>query len=228
MLYGLRFFLLPLSVSCLLTACSSAPERSTPEQIARAFYERNHAIDPKAFAGLTIVRERTIVQGTTARLGHVYSIQFCTEVVDVSGQRAASGPTYYYSDWPATQQRLVQAGLDSARQRQLATMFELPAAKAPAAFAEWAGELITRLNALRVPAAGGQPAREVRECHACFSADGQAVVFKLTGGVDVLYLAPDTEPSLYWTREKRRLHPLATNWWWRPAATAAVVTSANQ
>ncbi len=204
-----------LAVSCE----EPVARKEAAEIIARTFYDQNHRRDLAAFDGVSIRVVRPVVQRDVTVLGYVYALSFCAEVVDVEGRRGTSDLTYYYSDWPTTQHALMRrARPDSLRRQQLATLFQVPVQRAEATFAQWAAETVTLFKEFNVPNAFRAPPRYLRSVSACVSKEGHPMRFGLANGVEVLYLPPDTDASLYWTQQKRRLQKLGPLWYWRRSA----------
>jgi hypothetical protein len=218
--------LLPL-LGLTLAACEEpVPRQEAVAAVAQAFYDQNHRRELDAFDGVSVRIVRPVLQRDVTVLGYVYALSFCAEVVDIEGHRGTSDLTYYYSDWPTTQHELMRrARPDSLRREHLATLFRVPVKEAEATYAQWAAETVEQFKALNLPHAFDAPPRYLRSLGACVSQEGHPILFGLANGVEVLYLPPDTDASLYWTQQKRRLHKLGPLWYWRTvtpdSATAA-------
>lgn len=212
--------------SSALLACT--PDRdpvSLDTQTAQAFYNQNRRADLAPFDGLTVRVARPVLERDVTVLGYVYAISFCAEVVDVRGYRGQSDLTFHYSDWPSAQHELERrARRDSVGRQRLAELFKVPPAQARAAFATWAAELIDVLKALNPPRTANDAGRRVLALRACVSREGHPVVCELASGLEIFYLPPDTENSLYWTKERRQYQRLGPSWYWRRPRAAAITT----
>jgi len=208
-----------LWILSLLTLTGCLAETGEPDHqqlLAQKFYKQNQTQDLTAFDGISVRMTRPVLKNDATVLGYVYEISFCTEVVDVQGQRGAQGLTFYYSDWPDTEYQLERRGYEPQQLQQLAELFEVPEAQAKRAFVEWAEGTIGQFNLLHLPRAFDPPPTYVQELRACVSKDGHSVRFRLAAGIEVVHLADDTDDSLYWLREKKALRRLGPGWYWRP------------
>ncbi len=204
-------------LAALLTACTPEHAPTTADaRNAEAFYAQNHLADLTHFEGVSVRAARPVVQRDVHVLGHVYDISFCAEVVDVLGYRGTPGVTFHYSDWPPMQQELRRRSRhDSVGRQQLAELFKVSAPEADAAFTTWAAQTVDRFKQLNPPR-GAVPARPaVRALQACVSGEGHAVIIELTSGLELFYLPPDTENSLFWTKQRRQFQRLGPHWYWR-------------
>ena len=204
----------------LLVALGACAEERDPvavdAQAAQAFYDQNHRADFAAFDGVRVRVTRPVVQRDVVVLGHVYAISFCAEVVDVQGHRGTSDLTFHFSDWPPMQHELMRrARTDSVGRARLAELFKVPPAEARAAFAGWAETVVRQLRALNPPPGPAGAGREVRALRACVSDEGHPVVLELASGLEIFYLPPDTENSIFWTKQRRAFQPLGARWYWR-------------
>ncbi len=215
---------LSLLAALLLSACT--PERdpiAADAALARAFHAQNRRADFSEFDGVTVRVSRPVLRNDVTVLGHVYAISFCSEVVDVRGYRATSDLTFTYSDWPPMQHELARrVRRDSIGQQTLAALFQVPPQQARTAFASWAATAVERFKALNPPRALTPTGREVRAVRACVSAEGHPVYIELASGLELFYLPPDTENSLYWTKKRRQYQQLAPQWYWRRRATPEI------
>ncbi len=211
-----------MSFLLALAACSAERDPAALDaQVAQAFYARNHDANLAAFDGLTVRVTRPVTQRDVTVLGHVYAISFCTEVVDVNGNRGTTDFTFNYSDWPPTQHDLMRrARRDSVGRAQLAALFKVPAAVARTTFATWAAQTVTEFKQLNPPPAPGTAGGEILTLRACVSQEGHPVLLTLGSGLEILHLPPDTENSVYWTKARRQFQRLGPSWYWRrPPAT---------
>ena len=210
-----------IAVAAATAACTPTRDPAAEDaQTAQAFYARNHTADFSPFEGVTVRVVRPVVRRDADILGHVFAVSFCKEVVDVSGYRAQADLTFTYSDWPSTQETLLRrTRRDSVGRQQLAELFRVPPAQARATFAHWADSLTLRFKALDQP--HGPAGAQLRTLRACVSDEGHPVLLELASGLRLFYLPPDTENSIFWTKERRSLNALGPHWYWRrPAPTA--------
>lgn len=211
-----RTFTYTFFVSGLLAACTSCTTERDPAALgadaARAFHRHNQRADLTPFDGITVRVTRPVLERDTRVLGHVYSISFCKEVVDVRGYRATADLEFSYSDWPPMQHTLARrARHDSVGRQRLAELFNVRPAEARATFAAFAAETVRQFRQLAPP---GAPA-EVRAIRACVSDEGHPTIVELTNGIELIHLPPDTENSLHWTKARRTFERLGPNWYWR-------------